>query len=95
VNRGGSWNNNANNCKVANRNNNNPGNSNNNIGFRLVVPQLKRYGRKATREQAGFLHPACVGSNISIATTLLVGSPKAGLFFMLLGIQKVQPYFVI
>jgi len=36
VNRGGSWNNNANNCRVANRNNNNPDNSNNNIGFRLV-----------------------------------------------------------
>jgi len=32
VNRGGSWNNNANNCRVANRNNNNPNNANNNIG---------------------------------------------------------------
>ncbi|MBN2892649.1 MAG: SUMF1/EgtB/PvdO family nonheme iron enzyme [Bacteroidales bacterium] len=41
VNRGGSWNNNANNCRVANRNNNNPNNYNNNIGFRLVRrPQL-------------------------------------------------------
>lgn len=36
--RGGSWNNNATNCRVSNRNNNNPTNSNNNIGFRLVVP---------------------------------------------------------
>lgn len=36
VNRGGSWNNNANNCRSANRNNNNPGNSNNNLGFRLA-----------------------------------------------------------
>lgn len=36
VNRGGSWNNNANNIRSANRNNNNPSNSNNNIGFRLV-----------------------------------------------------------
>lgn len=34
--RGGSWNNNANNCRVANRNNNNPTNSNNNNGFRPV-----------------------------------------------------------
>ncbi len=34
VNRGGSWNNNANNCRTANRNNNNPTNSNNNVGFR-------------------------------------------------------------
>lgn len=36
VNRGGSWNNNANNCRVANRNNNSPGNENNNLGFRLA-----------------------------------------------------------
>lgn len=35
VQRGGSWNNNANNCRSANRNNNNPSNRNNNIGFRL------------------------------------------------------------
>ncbi|HNX38297.1 MAG TPA: hypothetical protein PKI15_08065 [Candidatus Cloacimonadota bacterium] len=33
--RGGSWNNNANNCTVSNRNNNNATNSNNNIGFRI------------------------------------------------------------
>ena len=37
VNRGGSWNNNAVNCRVANRNRNNPDNSNNNLGFRLVL----------------------------------------------------------
>jgi len=35
VKRGGSWNNNGNNCRSANRNNNNPSNTNNNIGFRL------------------------------------------------------------
>ncbi len=34
--RGGSWNNNDNNCRVANRNNNNPDKSNNNNGFRFV-----------------------------------------------------------
>ena len=34
--RGGSWNNNASNCRVANRNNNNPSNTNNNYGFRVV-----------------------------------------------------------
>lgn len=34
VNRGGSWNNNASNCRAANRNRNNPGNRNNNLGFR-------------------------------------------------------------
>jgi hypothetical protein len=35
--RGGSWNNNANNCRSANRNNNNPDNANNNNGFRAVL----------------------------------------------------------
>ena len=35
VKRGGSWNNTAANARVANRNNNNPGNRNNNIGLRL------------------------------------------------------------
>jgi len=34
--RGGSFNNNATNCRVAYRNNNNPNNSNNNNGFRVV-----------------------------------------------------------
>ena len=50
VKRGGNWNNNANNCRVANRNNNSPGNENNNLGFRLVStthgkdPPSLRYG---------------------------------------------------
>ncbi|MBM4467633.1 MAG: hypothetical protein FJ014_19115 [Chloroflexi bacterium] len=35
--RGGSWNNNQNNARCAYRNRNNPDNSNNNIGFRVVV----------------------------------------------------------
>ncbi|KKI98652.1 hypothetical protein PROH_17465 [Prochlorothrix hollandica PCC 9006 = CALU 1027] len=35
--RGGSWNNNADNCSSGNRNYNNPGNSNNNQGFRVVL----------------------------------------------------------
>jgi len=38
--RGGSWNNNDNNCRVANRNRNNPDNRNNNNGFRLVLSQV-------------------------------------------------------
>ncbi|MGH9764702.1 MAG: SUMF1/EgtB/PvdO family nonheme iron enzyme [Blastocatellia bacterium] len=45
--RGGSWNNNRNNCRSAYRNNNQPGNHNNNIGFRVVVgaSTLHRQGR--------------------------------------------------
>jgi hypothetical protein len=42
--RGGSWNNSATNCRVANRNNNDPSNRNNNNGFRVVLSQLKRRG---------------------------------------------------
>lgn len=35
--RGGSWNNNENNVRCANRNNNNPNNENNDLGFRVVL----------------------------------------------------------
>lgn len=34
--RGGNWDNDSSNCRLANRNNNSPGNTNNNIGFRSV-----------------------------------------------------------
>jgi hypothetical protein len=44
--RGGSWNNNAENLRCANRNNDNPSNRNNNVGFRLCqhnfLPGVKR-----------------------------------------------------
>jgi hypothetical protein len=43
VNRGGSWNNNSQNCRVANRNNNSSGNRNNNLGFRLVFSSKQEY----------------------------------------------------
>lgn len=42
--RGGSWNNNPNNSRVANRNRNNPDNRNNNTGFR-VLRRLPDYPR--------------------------------------------------
>jgi hypothetical protein len=38
--RGGSWNNNENNLRSANRNNNNPDNRNDNIGFRCAVSPI-------------------------------------------------------
>lgn len=44
VNRGGSWNNNAQNVRSANRNNNDPSNRNNNIGFRLASTFHSRTG---------------------------------------------------
>jgi len=42
--RGGSWNNNAPNCRAANRNNNEPSNRNNNLGFRLVSVSFQLTG---------------------------------------------------
>jgi hypothetical protein len=36
--RGGSWNNNHQNARAASRNNNDPNNRNDNIGFRVVSP---------------------------------------------------------
>lgn len=36
--RGGSWNNNDNNVRAANRNRNEPTNENNNLGFRCALP---------------------------------------------------------
>jgi len=50
VNRGGSWNNNARNCRSANRNNNSPGNRNNNLGLRVslarrIEEHIRRTGR--------------------------------------------------
>jgi formylglycine-generating enzyme required for sulfatase activity len=35
--RGGGWNNNAGNCRSAQRNSNSPGNRNNDLGFRLLA----------------------------------------------------------
>jgi hypothetical protein len=41
VNRGGNWNNDARNCRSANRNNNEPGNRNNNLGLRVARARRK------------------------------------------------------
>lgn len=52
VHRGGSWNNDARNCRTANRNNNTPGNRNDTLGFRLLSTRL--------RQSAGFTDPVRV-----------------------------------
>ncbi len=46
VKRGGSWNNNANNVRAANRNNNDPANRNNNLGFRPARSRQRPVGRR-------------------------------------------------
>ncbi|MBY0458544.1 MAG: SUMF1/EgtB/PvdO family nonheme iron enzyme [Gemmataceae bacterium] len=52
--RGGSWNNNARNCRAANRNNNAPDDRNNNIGFRVCLPlHFPRPDRRAARVPDG------------------------------------------
>jgi hypothetical protein len=48
VNRGGSWNNQAENCTAANRNANAPTNANQNLGFRLLAAPLDRGGTNGT-----------------------------------------------
>jgi len=50
VNRGGSWNNDAANCRSANRNRDNPSNRNNNNGFRVA---LNSNGRKSWMASGG------------------------------------------
>ena len=41
--RGGSWNNNARNCRAANRNANDPSNRNDNLGFPFCPSAAKRW----------------------------------------------------
>ncbi len=78
VKRGGSWNNNANNCRSANRNNNWPDNRNNNIGFRAASTR--------PQGQAGS-HPAMPASRAGgneqarPRATGSAGERRAGAFF--------------
>ena len=52
VNRGGSWNNDARNCRSANRDRNEPGYRNNNLGFRVALAPSSRTRRMPFSEQA-------------------------------------------
>jgi formylglycine-generating enzyme required for sulfatase activity/energy-coupling factor transporter ATP-binding protein EcfA2 len=63
--RGGSWNNNQDNARSANRNRNNPNNRNNNVGFRVlcashIFPVLP--GRGAIRCRAGGRYPTRIAA---------------------------------
>jgi formylglycine-generating enzyme required for sulfatase activity len=49
VNRGGSWNNDADNARAAYRNNWNPDNRNDNLGFRLASPGASRHRPRRVR----------------------------------------------
>jgi hypothetical protein len=52
--RGGSWNNESRNARCAYRNRNQPDNSNNTLGFRLVLSTLfHRMARNAARREVG------------------------------------------
>lgn len=64
VNRGGSWNNSAQNARVANRNRNDPTNRNNNLGFRLSSTRhhpIVEFGLsprgQGRRPAPGLVHP--------------------------------------
>ncbi|MCP4253060.1 MAG: SUMF1/EgtB/PvdO family nonheme iron enzyme [Candidatus Scalindua sp.] len=52
--RGGSWNNNSDNCRCANRNNNEPNNRNNNVGFRCASTRV--CGETLAQSRSPFLH---------------------------------------
>ena len=73
VNRGGSWNNDARNCTASNRDNNNPDNRNNNLGFRLAASQHCDLPVHNPRRI-----PARYSRQKMLARLLLVGYSKAG-----------------
>ena len=75
VNRGGSWNNTADNARAANRNRNNPGNRNNNLGFRLSSTILRtlRNARRQAVTAAGPEHRIRPTSRARAHTPFLSG----------------------
>lgn len=85
--RGGSWNNNDNNCRVANRNNNNPDNSNNNNGVRVAntINLIKQ------PELAGGIS---AGSAILIAQFHVQVLLHRIIFYRLVGLSPRTPYFL-
>ena len=75
VNRGGSWNNDARNCRSANRNRNDPENRNNNLGFRLARSSADRVD--ALPDGTGrFPVPFLRGQNTTLGRPVLVANPR-------------------
>ncbi|MGE0756415.1 MAG: hypothetical protein AB7O38_05325 [Pirellulaceae bacterium] len=70
MNRGGSWNNNARNCRAAYRNRNSPSNRNNNLGFRVAL--APRVGRMSARRNRPLSGPALVAGKSHIGRPVLV-----------------------
>ncbi|MEM9446976.1 MAG: SUMF1/EgtB/PvdO family nonheme iron enzyme [Cyanobacteria bacterium P01_E01_bin.6] len=62
--RGGSWNNNPRNCRSACRNNNNPGDHNNNIGFRVVCEARALFSEWCCQYDR-ITVPELIGGNLS------------------------------
>jgi hypothetical protein len=70
--RGGSWNNNQDNARCANRNRNHPHNRNNNIGFR-VAESVCRVGQKCGRSRQYDAPPRPAGRVTGSIPTALYG----------------------
>ena len=77
VKRGGSWNNNADNCTSSNRNNDNPSNSNNNNGFRLVSTVSDRTGSHSETPEPR----ACGDEHATPRSASSASDRRAGILF--------------
>ena len=97
--RGGSWNNNAESCRVVNRNNNAPTNRNNNIGFRLTaqweMSDMTDYWTNHVLVRWRYLW--CTTANRLVTTPLSrlngILSSKMGVVFLfvIIGASGLQP----
>ena len=76
MNRGGGWNNNARNCRSANRNRNTPENRNNNLGFRVSQARRKVEHIRRTGQQSDV--PAVPGQTFNDRAQLPKGLPGMG-----------------
>ena len=95
--RGGSWNNNASNCRVVNRNNNHPDNRNNNVGFRLSNT-VQYFPGSGWEGPTGSLYGRCCCANASsrVASRVLVNWDRifrdaTGVVACYLGTTLVRP----